>query len=283
MSGYQMRSLAAVAVMGLLTGRAAAIDQDLEPAGPHNPAAATETLTTPATETPAAPSFLGVPVDFAFGAAFTTDYVSRGITNSLGHPAVQGYIEPSIGPAYFNVWSSNVDYGPGFEGAEIDTAVGLRHEFGRAKVDLGYVHYFYAPEDVSPDYGEVYGKTDFNVNEMVTLGGRVFFAPDFNQSGKTATFVAGGAKVHLPHDVSVYGGVGYQFFEDPDAFEQLAWMAGASYSWKSLTFDVRYWDTNLSEDECEFRSGIQHGCDARIVGTVSFDTSWSAVRDFLAK
>jgi hypothetical protein len=121
------------------------------------------------------------------------------------------------------------------------------------------------------------------VNDWLTLGGRVFFAPNYNQSGNTATWVAGGAKVKLPYDISAYGGVGYQFFEDEDAFEQLAWMLGASYSWKSLTFDLRYWDTDLSEDECESRSGASHGCDARVVGTVSFDTSWTALRDVFSK
>ena len=82
------------------------------------------------------------------------------------------------------------------------------------------------------------------------LAARVFFAPDFNQSGNTATWIAGGVKVPLPHDFAVYGGLGYQFFEDPDAFEQLAWTAGISYSWKSVTLDVRYWGTDLSDEGC---------------------------------
>ena len=78
-----------------------------------------------------------IPFDIAFGVAFTTDYVSRGITNSNSEPAIQGYIEPSvelpnIGTAYVNMWSSNVDYGEGFEGAEIDVAAGIRPEFGPA-------------------------------------------------------------------------------------------------------------------------------------------------------
>ena len=77
--------------------------------------------------------------------------------------------------------------------------------------------------------------------------------------------------------VMIYAGVGYQFFEDPNALEQLAWTAGASYYWKSLTFDVRYWDTNLSDDDCVFRSGFADGCDARVVGTISLDTTWSAL------
>ena len=202
------------------------------------------------------------PFDVSFGVAFTTNYVSRGITNSGDHPAVQGYIEPSIGPLYLNVWSSNVDFGEDFEGAEIDTAIGVRPEFGPLSLDLGYVHYFYAPKDVSPDYGELFAKADYNFNDRFTLGARVFFAPDYNQSGDTATFVAGGIKVPLPHDFSVYAGIGYQFFEDPAAFEQLAWTVGASYSWKALTFDVRYWDTDLSDDECVARSGFANGCDA---------------------
>lgn len=261
----------------LLTGHALAIDQELAPSTTYLPTPAVAPVEAPA------PTFLNLPFDISFGLAVTSDYVSRGITNSAGHPAVQGYIEPSLGPFYFNVWASNVDFGSDeFEGAEIDTAIGLRHDIGPASFDAGYVHYFYAPEDVSPDYGEIYGKGDFKVGEFLTLGGRVYFAPDYNQSGNTATWVAGGARINLPHDISLYSGVGYQFFEDPAAFEQLAWMAGASYSWKSLTFDVRYWDTDLTQNECEFRSGIQHGCDARFVATVSVDTSWSALRDMFA-
>ena len=38
----------------------------------------------------------------------------------------------------------------------------------------------------------------------------------------------------------------HQFFEDPTAFEQLAWTAGVSYYWNSLTFDALYWETDLS-------------------------------------
>ena len=209
----------------------------------------------------------------------TSNYISRGITNSGNNPAIQGYVEPSVGPVYFNLWSSNVDFGEGFEGAEIDTAFGVRPEFGPLSLDFGYVHYFYTPEDVSPDYGEIFAKADYNFQDKFTLGGRVFFAPDFNQSGNTATFVAGGVSVPLPHDFTLIAGVGYQFFEDPAAFEQLAWMAGISYSWKALTFDVRYWDTDLGDDECVARSGFADGCDARIVGSISLNTAWSALKE----
>ena len=254
----------------LSAGGALAIEQDIEPIPEAEAEAAAQA---------AELTLLGLPADVAFGIAMTTDYVSRGITQNDSSLGVQGYIEPTIGMAYLNIWSSNVDFGgEGFRGAEIDTAIGIRPEFGPLSLDLGYVHYFYSPEDISPDYGEIFAKADYNFQDMVTFGLRVFFAPDFNQSGNTATFVAGGLRVPLPHDFSVYGGVGYQFFEDPNAFEQLAWTAGVSYDWKAVTFDLRYWDTDLDDDECVARSGFSNGCDARIVGTISLNTAWSALK-----
>ena len=217
--------------------------------------------------------------DVAFGLLGATNYISRGITNSGNNPTIQGYVEPSFGPLYVSVWSSNVDFGPDYIGAEIDVGAGVRPEFGPLKLDFGYVHYFYAPESVSPDYGELYAKADYDVLGLFTVGGRLFFAPDFNQSGKTATFVAGGAEVPLPYDFSFLAGIGYQFFEDPDAHEQLTWTAALSYSWKSLTFGLQYWDTDLSNKACVVRSGFADGCDPRIMATVSIDSSWSQLKN----
>jgi uncharacterized protein (TIGR02001 family) len=247
-----------------------AAEQDIAPGEEYGPLA-----TTP-----------GIPFDIAFGISLTTDYVSRGITNNNSSPAIQGYIEPyielpNLGTAYVNAWASNVDYGEGFEGAEIDVAAGIRPQFGQLSLDLGYVHYFYSPKHVSPDYGEIFAKADYNFDDKLTVGARVFFAPDYNQSGNTATWVAAGVRVPLPNDFSVYGGIGYQFFEDPDAFEQLAWTAGLSYNWKAVTLDLRYWGTDLSDNECVARSGFSDGCDSRVVATISFDTSFTEVKDWM--
>jgi uncharacterized protein (TIGR02001 family) len=217
--------------------------------------------------------------DIKFEVALTSDYISRGITNSDNRPAIQGYIEPSFGWAYFNIWATNVDYGAGFSGAEIDVAVGVKPKFDQLSFDLGYVHYFYAPKDVSPDYGELYGTVRYNFRDMFTTIGSVYFAPDYSQSGKTGTYIESGLEIPLSEEFELSGAVGYQFFEDPAAFEQLNWNIGLSYFWESLTLDVRYWDTNLSDGGCVVRSGFSDGCDARIVGTVFIDTAWSALKN----
>src|SRR3954462_9273188 len=115
-----------VGSVGLLAPAATAHEPNIEPEAPP---------------VHAAPSSSEIAFDVAVGVAFTNDYVSRGITNSNSEPAIQGYIEPAVeiptlGTVYVNVWSSNVDYGEGFEGAEIDVAGGIRHEFGPLSVDL---------------------------------------------------------------------------------------------------------------------------------------------------
>jgi uncharacterized protein (TIGR02001 family) len=265
--------LAALLAVLLWAGNAAAKDETIAP----EPGAAEPEFTPPAPPQPeaAAPAKF----DIGFGLSGTTDYVSRGITQSDSRPAIQGYIEPTYDNFYANVWSSNVDFGEDFRGAEIDVAGGVRPQIGPLALNLGAVYYFYAPEHVSPNYGEFFAKADYKLCDTITLGTRTFFAPDFSQTGKSATFIAGGAKVALPNDFAIYGGVGYQFFEDKNAFEDLAWTAGLSYTWKSLTFDVRYWDTNLSRSECVVRSGFGDGCDARVVGSITFDYTLSKLRE----
>lgn len=268
--GTLLRVISVVTAL-LWVGRADAREDEVEPVVPTPPTAAAGKF------------------GLAFGVAGTTDYISRGITQSDSDPAIQGYIEPSyglgpvLGDLFVNVWSSSdVDFGGGVQGAEIDVAGGIKPKFLGPKwsPNIGWVHYFYSPEDLSPDYGEIYAKTDYSFGEddRFTLRGLVFFAPDYNQSGFTGTYVAGGGRVKLWRGkVGVYAGAGYQFFEDPNAFEQLTWTVGVSYYWKSLTFDVRYWDTDLSANECVVRSGFSDGCDARVVGTISLDTTWSAL------
>lgn len=261
--------IAAVALILFGAGSASAREDEIQPTAPAPPVAAAGKF------------------DMAIGVAGTTDYVSRGITQTGNDPAIQGYIEPSyglgpvLGDLFVNIWASNVDFCCGFDGAEIDVAGGIKPKFLGPKwsPNIGYVHYFYTPEDISPDYGEIYAKTDytFGENDRYTLRALVFFAPDFSQTGFNATWVAGGGRVKFWKNFAAYAGVGYQFFENPDAFEQLAWTAGLSYYWKSLTFDVRYWETDLNDNECVVRSGFRDGCDARVVGTISLDTTWSAL------
>jgi uncharacterized protein (TIGR02001 family) len=232
---------------------------------------------------PPPPTFVdtALDIDLAFGLALTSNYISRGITQTGNLPAIQGYIEPSIGGFYLNLWSSNVNFGPGFEGAELDVGLGYRWEWNNASFDVGWVHYFYAPLAVSPAYGELYGKLEYNFEDILTFGGKVYYAPDFSQSGFSATYTEATLEIPIPaiEGLSVSGGVGYQFFENPAAFEDLTWNAGITYNWEAVTFDLRYSDTDLTGPECLARSGFSNGCGPTIYGTVSVDSDFDTLRE----
>lgn len=212
--------------------------------------------------------------DIAFGAAVTNDYVYRGISQTDGDPAVQGYVEFDYGIFYAGVWASNVDfYTPD---AEIDATVGFRPELENAAFDIGYAHYFYAA-NTSPDYGEIYALAEFYATDSLTLGGNVYFAPDYSQGGDTATYVEASVDYALFGDVGVSAAVGYQGFADKlDLPDYTTWNAGVYWSWnETVTLDLRYTDSDLSKGDC-YALMSRHACGARFMATLSFDTAVSA-------
>ena len=67
---------------------------------------------------------------------------------------------------------------------------------------------------------------------------------------------------------TVSGLFGYQTFEDI-APDYTYWNAGLTLGfWDHYSFDVRYWDTDVSATDCVILSFERGGCDARAVGTL---------------
>jgi uncharacterized protein (TIGR02001 family) len=207
--------------------------------------------------------------DVAFGAAVTSDYISRGITQTDHGAAIQGYIEPSFGIIYGGVWASNVAFG-GVADTEVDAYVGIRPEIGNVTLDLGYSQAFYllTPTDSS---GEFYGKVDVSVTDNVTIGGQFFVNPVTSD-----TYTEANADVGLPHGFGVSGALGFV----SGSTLYTTWNAGIYYSpveWAKV--DLRYTATNLSSTDCGTITELTgNECDARVMVGVSVDTSLSALR-----
>ncbi len=75
-------------------------------------------------------------------ATFTTDYVFRGISQTMQNPAVQASIDASYGIFYAGMWGSNVDFGGGPFGQdianlEIDYYAGITPEWKGISFDFG--------------------------------------------------------------------------------------------------------------------------------------------------
>ena len=237
--------------------------------------------------------------DIFFGLWATTDYLNRGMSNSNGKPAVQGYIEPTLGLGYVDVFFSNVDYGEGFRGAEIDVSGGLKRwdqDDEKIWFDVGYLHYFYSPSTVSPDYGEMFAKVRYN--NVFSFGFEVDYAPDYLQGGYSATYVQGDVAIELVPGslqgngsaanvsaLDLFGSVGYQFFDDPNFVDYSTWAGGVEMKFftrkesTAFTLLAGYSDTDLSGDECLANIGLINACDARVFATLKFD---SGLSDWLA-
>jgi uncharacterized protein (TIGR02001 family) len=183
----------------------------------------------PVMETPPAESMF----DVAFGVTLTTDYISRGFTQTDHGFAVQPWVELDYGMFYAGYWGSNVSP-VSVSGAnwEHDLSIGVRPTLGPVSLDLGYVRYIYDNGDCC---GEIYLKGSINP-APATFGAAVFFDPD----SSNAYFEANG-KFELPHNFAVSGALGVQTYgnSDPSVF---SWNAGGSWSpldW--LTLDGRYY------------------------------------------
>ena len=219
-------------------------------------AAAAAAISTGAQAADATQEEIASKFDVAFGAAVTTQYVSRGARQSDGF-AVQGYIEPSYDMFYAGIWASNI--GPTVLGTtdtvEIDLYAGIRPTFGNLSLDLGYAHYLY---NVSGTVGgEIYGKASYAFNDTFTAGVELYQDVWNNQ-----TYGVVNAEVALPYDFKLSAALGDNFTTG-----NVDWNAGIAYTFAdTVTLDLRYHGTNGVSDP---------GFGDRIVATLSLDSALS--------
>src|SRR5882757_2767280 len=87
------------------------------------------------------------PWDIAFGAALTSDYIFRGITQSNHKPSVNAYFEPRYNVTkdlqlYAGIAGSSISF-PNRAAAEVDLAAGFRPTFDKLALDFGAIYYWY--------------------------------------------------------------------------------------------------------------------------------------------
>jgi uncharacterized protein (TIGR02001 family) len=218
---------------------------------------------------------LGEDFDVAFGAALTSDYISGGISQTGGKPALQGYFEANYSIVYVGTWASNVDFGEDPD-VEIDVYAGIRPETESAAFDLGYAHYFYA-DGTAPDYGAFYGIAEYYATDSLTVGGNVYVSPDYSQMGDYSLWFEGTVDYALPANFGVSAALAYQFYADSlDLPDYWTWNAGVYWSWEeTVTLDLRYVGSDLSRGDCAALMS-RSACGNRVMATLTVDTAASA-------
>lgn len=203
------------------------------------------------------------PITFSGTVAGTTDYVFRGISQTDEDPAIQAGITVTHETGFFvGAWGSNVDdnFIPG-SNVEIDLLAGYSNEVGDFAYSFIGTYYTYPGQDDGSEvnYFEL-GFTPSYTVDKVKLTGQVWWSPEYSGAqGGSSWYVNGGAALAATDEISLYANVGYSTFEELTDYWD--WQVGISYTWESLTFDVKYTDTDLKGSDI---------ADERVIGTVTF-------------
>jgi uncharacterized protein (TIGR02001 family) len=189
----------------------------------------------------------------------TSDYVFRGISLSNEDPAAQGSIDFTYGILYAGAWASNVSGNA--NPVEIDWYVGIKPTLGPVNFDFGVLYYSYPSgnDDANGgelDYVEFKAGASTEIVKSLTIGVLGYYSPDQSSGGEEYA-VEGSAAYVLPQvgifTPSVSGLIGWQGFENADVFvdgdEYVYWNAGLSLAVEKFTFDFRYWDTDLAQND----------------------------------
>ncbi len=173
--------------------------------------------------------------DIAFGTTVTSDYMSRGLSNSEHGAAVQPWAELDIGDFYAGYWGSNVT-ASGVSYWEHDLSVGVRPTLGPrlARPRLRLLRLQQRGLRLAVGRGLCQG-FDQPVDPL-TLGLAFYIDPE----NTAATYSELNAAYDCPHGFSVSGAVGFVTAND-DYGDYTTWNVGAS--WKPaepVTLDARY-------------------------------------------
>ena len=208
---------------------------------------------------------------------------------------VYGGVRPTFGPAAFDfgVWYYYYPGGRCQGGTAIDPP-GCIDRIANGNTALANVSFI-----------EYYGKALWTVNDSLAIGVNEFYDPSWLNSGSWGNFTEGTIKYTLPSTVPLPTGVGayvsgevghYWFGNAPNPFlaappvfpvgakypGYTTWNAGGGFTWKVFTLDLRYYDTNLNRQQCNFLTADQTAGTVNVTGGAQGQSSWCGA-SFIAK
>jgi len=213
------------------------------------------------------------PITVSGSAAFTSDYLFRGVSQTSNNAAVQGAMTfTHESGAYFSIWGSSIASSAG--GLEVDTLLGYGGKAGEVAYDVGVMRYNYPGLNdnnaaFEADYNEVYASVS-------TMGAKVGFnySPDyFFESDKFLYLYASyGTEVA---GVGLFGSVGMNKFDSAAMMNQALGTSGtddsyidyklaASKAIGGVTVEGAYIGANIDDKECT--EGL---CEGRFVLTLT--------------
>jgi uncharacterized protein (TIGR02001 family) len=212
-------------------------------------------------------------LEFSARAGLASDYIYRGTTLSDHGPAAGAAFEARFGPLYAGTTVATVKL-PTQPVAEFTMAGGIRPKLANIDFDLGVTYFGYPAERLPGEnhginYWEAVIRGDRSIGEGIRIAGGYAYSPNLSNTGAWSQYVAAGLGYDLPShllpqnlSVSFTTAAGYSWF-GPQALQlggfplpaYLNWQAGVTFTHKALNLDLRYYDTNLSRENCSVFTG----------------------------
>jgi len=204
-----------------------------------------------------------------FDVSLMSDYIYRGVSLSQRRPSAATFIEARWYGFYASANVQNVDL-PTSPVAEVTLTSGYRWERGDFKLDLN-ANYFWYPGEMLPEgtpptsYAEYAVGIEQGFSQLplpVTLKGLFAYSPNISGIGAWGAYVESGFAIDLPKlgdiEWSFKANAGYWRFgsisPELGGFPLPAytnWRVGLEFDFNEhFTFDLSYWDTNLSKENC---------------------------------
>ena len=212
-------------------------------------------------------------LEFSARAGFASDYIYRGTTLSDHGPAAGAAVEASFGALYAGTTVATVKL-PTQPVAEFTFAGGIRPKIANIDFDLGVTYFAYPGERLPGEtnginYWEAVIRGDRRIGESIRIAGGYAYSPDVSNTGASSQYVAAGLGFDLPGrllpqnlGVSFTTAAGYSWFGNQapqlGGFPLPAyvnWQAGVTFTHKVFNLDLRYYDTNLSKENCFVLTG----------------------------
>lgn len=167
----------------------------------------------------------------SFGVGLTSDYISRGATQTSNGAALQPWVEYENSGFYAGLWASNVDFGTN-DRFEVDLYGGYRWSVSNTSFDVGYAHYFY--DGVTGDSGEVYMLLN---HDLSGSGTSLFAGVHVNANTGALSNAHGGLSITISDRLTGSGRIGVA---GPNAYGD----AGVTYAFTdSASVDLRVHDS----------------------------------------
>ena len=221
-------------------------------------------------------------LEFSARAGAASDYIYRGTTLSDHGPAAGAAVEAKFGALYAGTTVATVKL-PTQPLAEFTFAAGVRPKIATIDFDFGITYFAYPGERLP-------GETGINYWEAVVRGdqasaNRSASRPatpillNVSNTGAWSQYVAAGVGYDVPGrllppnlGISFTTAAGYSWFGNQASAlggfplpAYLNWQAGVTFTHKAFNLDLRYYDTNLSKENCFVFTGDPN---ARLGGRV---------------